>query len=134
MAERGRTDNTMAERRRTENTMAKRRRDNTMAERSRTDNTMAERRREDNTMAERRREDNTMAERRRTRGQTMIYNHYTEHLRLNYTNPTKNGDKCRCFGKVSYSCPTSGTRITTSYYPVSSNCCILSMTSLLCLL
>lgn len=61
-----------------------------------------------------RRTDNAMTERQRTKTQTMIYNHYTEKIILNNTNPTKTGDEYRCPGKVSYSCPINGTRIMTS--------------------
>jgi hypothetical protein len=58
----------------------------------------------------RRRTDNTMAKRKSTKGQTTIYKTYTQIQRSSNTNPTKNGGELRCFGRVSSSCSTSGTR------------------------
>jgi len=35
--------------------------------------------------------------------------HYTENKKLNYRNPTKNGDVLSCYGRVNSSCSTSST-------------------------
>jgi len=51
-----------------------------------------------------------MAKRKRTKRQTTIHKALLIKLKSSNTNPTKKGSELKCSGRLSSSCPTSGTR------------------------